>query len=160
MIDDIYFKIKLATLKQKIYTSRNLTIPEENSTIGEQLKYYRKYNNMSITDLSKKLGISKYSIMHLENDDILLYNLDIIKAIIEEFNIKNKIKINDSYLEFLLDNPSKIIRDYILNNKLTEYKFAKKLDIKESTIKRWVSGKNNISRRNYRKIMKLVDLIK
>jgi len=43
---------------------------------------------MSQIDLSKKLGISKYSIMHLENDDILLYNLDIIKAIIEEFNIK------------------------------------------------------------------------
>lgn len=76
------------TLKQKIYTSKNLTIPGENSTIGEQLKYYRKYNNMSITDLSKKLGIPKYSIIHLENDDILLYNLDIIKAIIEEFNIK------------------------------------------------------------------------
>lgn len=156
MINDIYFKIKLYTVSQKIYTSRNLTVPGENSTIGEQLKYYRKYNNMSLTDLSKKLGISKYSIMHLENDDILLYNLDIIKAIIEEFNIKNKIKINDSYLEFLLDNPSEFIKEYRKKDNLTRYELAKKLDVMLCTIKKWEIGKTVISRKNYYKIKELI----
>lgn len=146
-------------IEYKIHTTKNLIPLNKRSSIGEQIKYYRIYNRITQEELSNKLSISKYSIMHLENDNVLLYNLDIVKPIIDELNIKNKIIINDDYLKFILNNPSEVIKQYRKKNNFTRYELAIKIDVMLCTIKKWETNKSVISRKNFNKLKELIVLL-
>ena len=77
----------------------------ENSTIGQQIKYYRRLANIKQTDLCLKLGCDRGVLDRLENRELKLVNVKLIKDIIKELDIADKIIMNDDYIAFLLDNP-------------------------------------------------------
>lgn len=66
-----------------IHTSPIWKIPQinENSTLGEQIKYYRRLANIKQTDLCLKLGCDRGVLDHLENRELKLVNVKLIKDI-------------------------------------------------------------------------------
>ena len=46
---------------------------------------------------------------HLENQEMKLVDIKLLKGVIEELGIEDKIIINDDYIKFLLDDPCKNI---------------------------------------------------
>ncbi len=139
-----------------IHTSPTWKIPRinEHSTLGEQIKYYRRLANIKQTDLCLKLGCDRGVLDHLENRDMKLININLIKDIIKELNIEDKIIINDDYISFIFDNPSKAIIDFRKKNNLKRSDLSKMMKIDISVIKRWENGKCQMTRASYNKLKK------
>lgn len=126
----------------------------ENSTLGEQIKYYRRLANIKQADLCLKLGCDRGVLDHLENRELKLVNIKLIKDIIKELDIVDKININDDYIAFLLDNPIQTILDFRKKNNLKQIDLAKMLDKDISVIKKWETGKSQMTRASYDKLKK------
>ena len=149
-------------LKDKLETEVTLKthavwkIPQinENSTIGEQIKYYRRLANIKQTDLCSKLGCDRGVLDRLENRELKLVNVKLIKDVIKELDIEDKIVINDDYIGFLLDNPSKTIVDFRKKNSLKQVDLARMLGKSVSVIKNWETGKSQMTRASYDKLKK------
>lgn len=149
-------------LKEKLETEITLKnhskwkIPQidENSTLGEQIKYYRRLANIKQTDLCLKLGCDRGVLDHLENRELKLVNIKLIKDIIKELNIEDKIIINDDYISFIFDNPSKAIIDFRKKNNLKRSDLSKMMKTDISVIKRWENGKCQMTRASYNKLKK------
>ena len=101
---------------------------DENSTIGQQIKYYRRLANIKQTDLCLKLGCDRGVLDHLENRELKLVNVKLIKDIIKELDIEDKIVMNDDYIAFLLDNPIQTILDFRQKFSLKRLDLANMLD--------------------------------
>jgi len=132
---------------------------DKNSTIGEQIKYYRRLANIKQTDLCIKLGCDRGVLDRLENRELKLVNVKLIKDIIKELDIEDKITINDDYIAFLLDNPIQTILDFRKKNNLKQIDLAKMLGKSLSVIKNWESGKTQMTRANYDKLKIFLDNI-
>lgn len=149
-------------LKDKLETSITLKthavwkIPQidENSTIGQQIKYYRRLANIKQTDLSLKLGYTRQALHHIENMEMKLVDINLIKDVIKELDIADKITINDDYIAFLLDNPSKKIFELRKKLNLTRPKFADLINVSMTSVKRWENGNSHISREMYERLKK------
>lgn len=87
--------------------------------MGEQIKYYRSVDDIKQTDLGIKLNFHRSTLNHLENKDMKLINVELIKGIIDKLDIKDKININDDYIAFLLDNPCEKIINLRKRKKLS-----------------------------------------
>lgn len=156
-ISNLFYK-----LKDKLDTEVTLKthaiwkIPriDKNSTIGEQIKYYRRLANIKQTDLCLKLGCDRGVLDHLENRELKLVNVKLIKDIIKELDIEDKIVINDDYIAFLLDNPSQTILDFRKKNDLKQIYLARMLGKSVSVIKNWETGKSQMTRASYDKLKK------
>ncbi len=141
-------------LKDKLDTEITLKthavwkIPQinENSTLGQQIKYYRRIANIKQTDLCLKLGYTRQALHHIENREMKLIDINLIKDVIKELDIADKININDDYIAFLLDNPSKKIFELRKKMNLTRPKFADLINVSMTSVKRWENGNSNISR--------------
>ncbi len=77
-----------------------------------------------------------------------------IKDIIKELDIENKIVMNDDDIAFLLDNPIQTILDFRKKNNLKRIDLAKMLDKDISVIKKWETGKSQMTRASYNKLKK------
>lgn len=147
-------------LKDKLETEVTLKthavwkIPQinENSTIGEQIKYYRRLANIKQTDLCSKLGCDRGVLDRLENRELKLVNVKLIKDVIKELDIEDKIVINDDYIGFLLDNPIQTLLDFRKKNNLKQIDLAKMLGKSLSVVKSWETGKAQITRTSYNKL--------
>jgi len=147
-------------LKDKLETEVTLKthavwkIPQinENSTIGEQIKYYRRLANINQTDLCSKLGCDRGVLDRLENRELKLVNVKLIKDVIKELDIEDKIVINDDYIGFLLDNPIQTLLDFRKKNNLKQIDLAKMLGKSLSVVKSWETGKSQITRTSYNKL--------
>ena len=156
-ISKLFYKLqKKIDTELIIHTLPNWKIPKinENSTLGEQIKYYRRLANVKQGDLCKKLGCDRGVLDHLENRELKLVNIKLIKDIIKELNIEDKIVINDDYIAFLLDNPIKAILDFRKKNNLRRIDLARMIDKDISVIKRWENGKSQMTRASYNKLKK------
>lgn len=124
----------------------------KNSSIGKQIKYYRKLANLKQEDLSLKLGCSKDALQHIENREMKLVDINLLKKIIKDLDIEDKININDDYIKFLLNNPCKTI--YKIRNELglSRKEFSEILDVSITSIRRWELGNSHISRSKYNKL--------
>ena len=140
------------TITLQTHTIRKVKTINRNSTIGEQIKYYRVLADIEQADLGERLGCSRFAIQHLENKEIKLANIDFIKRIIEELDIKDKIKINDEYIAFLLDNPRETIKKLRQEMNVTRPVFANMIDVSTSAVKDWENGRTEISRTSYAKL--------
>lgn len=81
-----------------------------------------------------------------------LVNVELIKGIIEELNIQDKININDEYISFLLDNPCDKIIETRQKLKLSRKDFATLLGVDISSVRRWELGNHHISRKKYERL--------
>ena len=126
----------------------------ENSTLGEQIKYYRRLANIRQTDLCLKFGCDRGVLNRLKNKELKLVNVKLIKDIIKELDIADKIVINDDYIAFLLDNPSQTILDFRKEHNLKQIDLSKMLDKDISVIKKWETSKSQMTRVSYNKLKK------
>ena len=151
-------------LKDKLETSITLKTHavwkisqiNENSTIGQQIKYYRRLANIKQTDLCLNLGCDRGVLDHLENRELKIVNVKLIKDIIKELDIEDKIVMNDDYIAFLLDNPIQTILDFRKNNNLKQIDLAKMLETSLSAIKNWETGKSQMTRASYNKLKNIL----
>jgi len=152
LIEHLFEKIsKYSQLTHEIlpvYMS-NIKPINKTSSIGEQIKYYRETGHILQEELGQTIGMTRYSIMHLENDDIKLLDINVLKKVIKALNIEDKIKINDDYINFILDNPIEKIKQYRKKEKITMLELSRKLKVAYTTVKNWENGKTIISRKCY-----------
>lgn len=149
-------------LKDKLETEITLKthakwkIPQinDNSTIGEQIKYYRRLANVRQLDLCHKLGCDRGVLDILENRDINLVNVKLIKNVIKELKIEDKINFNDDYIAFMFNNPSQKIIDFRNKNNITRNELSKMIKTDVSIIKKWETGKSQMTRASYNKLKK------
>ena len=81
-----------------------------------------------------------------------LVNVELIKGIIEELYIQDKININDEYISFLLDNPCNKIIQARQKLKLSRKDFATLIGVDKSSERRWELGNHHISRKKYERL--------
>ncbi|MCI9434896.1 MAG: helix-turn-helix domain-containing protein [Bacilli bacterium] len=154
-INELFYRLR-HTIKTEISiktnTRRKLKPINENSTIGEQIKYYRMQQDIKQTDLGLKLGFSESTIKNLENNELKLVDINLIKKVLKELNIEDKILINDEYIKFLLNNPCKQIKNIRGTLNMSRQEFANVLDVSITSVRRWENGNNHISREKYNKL--------
>lgn len=127
---------------------------KKDCTLGEQLKYHRISKGIKRPSMSKLLNISLSSLISLEdNKDRVKFNVKIIKEYINilELNIDDLI-INDDYIKFILDNPSKKIKNTRKQLKLTQRQFDDLIGVKHSCTAHWEEKRLLISKKNYEKL--------
>lgn len=154
-INKIFYELKdiiPTTITIRTHTKRILKPIDENSTLGEQIKYYRMQQDIKQTDLSFKLGYSRDALHHIENREMKLIDVNLIKDVIKELDIKDKIIINDDYVEFLLNSPCERLLNIRQNMNMTRQQFADMLDVSITSVRRWERGNSHISRNKYNKL--------
>lgn len=90
--------------------------------------------------------------MRYENDNIKLFNVNFFNEIIKKLGIGNKLIYNDSYYEFICNNPSQKLKDYREKNKLTRLQVEKMAGLTKGSIKKWERNRAVISRKLYDRI--------
>lgn len=154
-INDLFSKINSfceLSFTLTTHTCRQVKNITSQSTLGEQIKYYRSIDDIKQTDLGLKLNFHRSTLNHLENKDMKLVNVELIKGVIEELGIKDKININDDYISFLLDNPCEKILSIRKKKKLTRQQFADLLGVSDTSIRRWELGNSHISRKKFERL--------
>lgn len=126
--------------------------------MGEQIKYYRSIDDIKQTDLGIKLNFHRSTLNHLENKDMKLINVKLIKGIIDALDIKDKININDDYIAFLLDNPCEKIINLRKRKKLSRQQLTDILGVSDTSIRRWELGNSHISRKKFESLKQLLRL--
>lgn len=159
-INKLFYDLKdniQTTIIIRTHTKRILKPINENSSLGEQIKYYRMQQDIKQTDLSLKLGYSRDALHHIENKEMKLIDINLIKDIIKELDIKDKLIINDEYIEFLLDSPCERILNIRKNMQMTRQEFADMLDVSITSVRRWELGNTHISRNKYNKLKRCMN---
>lgn len=146
------------TFKLKTHTKRILKPLTKDSTLGEQIKYYRMLEDIKQTDLGINLNFHRSTLHHLENKDIKLVNINLIKRILEELDIENKITINDNYISFLMNDPCNKLLKLRQSLNLTRSEFASLVNVSITTVRRWELGNTHISRNIYNRLLSLQQL--
>ena len=158
-INDLFSKINSfceLSFTLTTHTCRQIKNITSQSTLGEQIKYYRSIDDIKQTDLGLKLNFHRSTLNHLENKDMKLVNVELIKGVIEELGIKDKININDDYISFLLDNPCEKILSIRKKKKLTRQQFADLLGVSDTSVRRWELGNSHISRKKFERLKKFL----
>ncbi len=72
-----------------IHTGPTWSVPKisATSTIGEQIKYYRRLAGIKQRDLALKLGYDRETIYNLGKYDVKLLNVTLLKDVIRELGI-------------------------------------------------------------------------
>lgn len=156
-INNLFIKLqdKFET-KVKIDVFADWKVPEynPNSSIGKQIQYFRRKQHIRQVDLANKLNCDRGVIFNIENKEYKLVNINLLKNILKELDIENKININDEYIKFLMNNPKDTIKNIRENKKMTRQQFADFLGIQMSVIKNWEIGKAQPTRKSFEKIKK------
>ena len=158
-INDLFSKINSfceLSFTLTTHTCRQVKNITTQSTLGEQIKYYHSIDDIKQTDLGLKLNFHESTIKHLENKDMKPVNVELIKGVIEELGIKDKININDDYISFLLDNPCEKILSIRKKKKLTRQQFADLLGVSDTSVRRWELGNSHISRKKFERLKKFL----
>lgn len=161
MIQSVYIK----TNKNEIcdlgkVTSFNMEEINDETSIGKQVKYFRKINNVRITDMAVELGIGYNTIVRLEeqsdNRNLNHKSIQIINKIIDYLEIRDKLNFNNNdYLDFILNKQSLTIKK--LKDKIVRMEIASELNINPDSVNRWITSDVVISKRNYYQIKKMLE---
>lgn len=108
-------------------------------------------------ELAQQLGVSRHTIIGIESERIKSPNIELLKKIFEILEIKDKIVLPD-YIKFLMDNPSKQLKQFQVENNLAHNELAKIIEIDRYNLKKWINEEVQISIKGYEKI-KLAGII-
>lgn len=161
MIQSVYIKTntnEICNLGKT--TSFNMEEINDETTIGKQIKYFRKINNTRITDMAVELGIGYNTIVRLEeqsdNRNLNHKSIQIINKIINYLDIRDKLNFsNNEYLDFILNKQSSAIKE--LKDKIGKMKIANELNVTPDSINRWITSDIVISRKHYHQIKKMLE---
>lgn len=137
-----------------IPVSSVMKLPEMTMSLGGQIKYYRKLKGLSQEELGEAVGITKFGIRHIENDELLLVNLSLVDKLVAYLGIEDKVYYDD-YIEFIKNNPAAQLKTYRKKKNITMYQLSKLMNTAYSTVKKWENNKSVISRSSYQKLMEL-----
>ena len=151
MIQSVYIK----TNKNEIcdlgkVTSFNMEEINDETSIGKQIKYFRKINNIRITDMAEELEIGYNTIVRLEeqsdNRNLNHKSIQIINKIIDYLDIRDKLNFNNNdYLDFILNKQSLTIKK--LKDKIVRMEIASELNINPDSVNRWITSDVVISKK-------------
>lgn len=132
----------------------------DETSIGKQIKYFRKINNTRITDMAVKLGIGYNTIVRLEeqsdNRNLNHKSIQIINKIINYLDIRDKLNFsNNEYLDFILNKQSSAIKE--LKDKIGRMEIANELNVTPDSVNRWIASDIVISRKHYHQIKKMLE---
>lgn len=161
MIQSIYIKTntnEICNLGKT--TSFNMEEINDETTIGKQIKYFRKINNTRITDMAVELGIGYNTIVRLEeqsdNRNLNHKSIQIINKIINYLDIRDKLNFsNNEYLDFILNKQSSAIKE--LKDKIGRMEIANELNVTPDSVNRWITSDIVISRKHYHQIKKMLE---
>jgi len=161
LIQSVYIK----TNKNEIcdlgkVTSFNMEEINDETSIGKQVKYFRKINNIRITNMATELGIGYNTSVRLEeqsdNRNLNHKSIQIINKIIDCLEIRDKLNFNNNdYLDFILNKQSLTIKK--LKDKIVRMEIASELNINPDSVNRWLTSDVVISKRNYYQIKKMLE---
>ena len=140
MIQSVYLKTKsnkICDLGKVI--SFNMEEINNETYIGKQIKYFRKINNIRITNIASELGIGYNTIVRLEeqsdNRNPNHKSIQIINKIIDYLNIRDNLNFsNNECLDFVLNKQSSAIKE--LKYKIKRMKIANELNINHDSVNR------------------------
>ena len=161
MIQSIYLKTntnEICNLGKT--TSFNMEEINDETSIGKQIKYFRKINNIRITDMAMELGIGYNTIVRLEeqsdNRNLNHKSIQIINKIIDYLDIRDKLNFsNNEYLDFILNKQSSTIKE--LKDKIGRMEIANELNINPDSVNRWITSDIVISKKHYHQIKKMLE---
>lgn len=161
MIQSVYIKTntnEICNLGKT--TSFNMEEINDETSIGKQIKYFRKINNTRITDMAVKLGIGYNTIVRLEeqsdNRNLNHKSIQIINKIINYLDIRDKLNFsNNEYLDFILNKQSSAIKE--LKDKIGRMEIANELNVTPDSVNRWIASDIVISRKHYHQIKKMLE---
>lgn len=133
-----------------------------NSSVGEQIKYYRQLKGIQQKDVANYVEIDRYTMYQIENYDYAqIYYPQHIRKIIDFLDIEDKIIWNDKYLEFIINKQNYKIKEFRIKYNLTQKELANLMgkNTAVTTIRNWENGKSNISRKMFNKFMDAVNLM-
>ncbi|MFV0249759.1 MAG: helix-turn-helix domain-containing protein [Bacilli bacterium] len=140
----------------KLHSNKKLPIINKQSELGKKIKYYRRLNDIKQTELADLLNVSRDKIMAVENNkNIKYYDKKFVQAIIDKIDAE-PLKKSNTYIGFLLDNPSQKIIEYRLKENISKTELAKRMKVSYTTIKRWEYGMNTMSKEHYKRFKELV----
>lgn len=138
-----------------LHTNKKLPIINKQSDLGKKIKYYRRLNDIKQTELAEVLNVSRDKIMALENGkNIKYYDTKFVQALVSKIEAE-PIKNSNTYIGFLLSNPSEVIKEYRLKENITKTEFAKRMKVSYTTAKRWEYGENTMSKGHYKRFKNL-----
>lgn len=129
----------------------NRKTPEitEDSSVGARIKFYRIRANISQMELAKRLNVSSDVIKSIENVDRKIYDVDILNNLVDVLGIRKELIKYDTYVSFLLNNPSEQITKYRIKHNLTKKQLANKMNVNYKTVLSWERGRFVMSKTNY-----------
>lgn len=141
-------------------TSFNMEEINDETSIGKQIKYFRKINNIRITDMAEELEIGYNTIVRLEeqsdNRNLNHKSIQIINKIIDYLDIRDKLNFsNNEYLDFILNKQSSAIKE--LKDKIGRMEIANELNINPDSVNRWITSDIVISKKHYHQIKKMLE---
>ncbi len=141
-------------------TSFNMEEINNETSIGKQIKYFRKINNIRITNMAVELGIGYNTIVRLEkqsdNRNLNHKSIQIINKIIDYLDIRDNLNFNNNeYLDFILNKQSSVIKE--LKDKFGRMKIANELNVTPDSVNRWITSDIVISRKHYHQIKKMLE---
>ncbi len=161
MIQSVYIKTstnEICNLGKT--TSFNMEEINNETSIGKQIKYFRKINNIRITDMAGELEIGYNTIVRLEeqsdNRNLNHKSIQIINKIIDYLDIRDKLNFNNNeYLDFILNKQSSAIKE--LKDKFGRMGIANELNVTPDSVNRWITSDIVISRKHYHQIKKMLE---
>lgn len=161
MIQSVYIKTntnEICNLGKT--TSFNMEEINDETSIGKKVKYFRKINNVRITNMATELGIGYNTIVRLEeqsdNRNLNHKSIQIINKIIDYLEIRDKLNFNNNdYLDFILNKQSLTIKK--LKDKIVRMEIASELNINPDSVNRWITSDVVISRKHYHQIKKMLE---
>lgn len=129
---------------------------EDDADIYDVIKYYRAKKGYTIEELAKMVKVSRYTIMAIENKKAY-YCIKTLRKIFRVLEIEEEVIIKmDAYMRFLYMGGQATIKDMRKRLGMTQHKFAEELGVSRSSIRDWKSGKKELSRKSWEKLMKFV----
>ena len=132
----------------------------DETSIRKQIKYFRKINNIRITNIASELGIGYNTIVRLEeqsdNRNLNHKSIQIINKIIDYLDIRDNLNFsNNACLDFILNKQSPAIKE--LKDKIGRMKIANELNVTPDSINRWITSDIVISKKHYHQIKKILE---
>lgn len=115
------------------------SLPDKGAPIGEQLRYFRYKQGLTIDELAKHISVDAHTISHLELHDNRAFNIDWVNRYIAFLGCFNELELN-GYIGFLLRNPATLIKEKRKTLGMTNQEFCVYVGVSDNTISRWEHG--------------------
>ena len=126
---------------------------DDNADIYDVVKYNRIKKGYTIEELAKMVNVSRYTIMAIENKKDY-HCIKTLRKIFRVLDIEEEVIVKmDAYLRFLYMGGQATVKDIRKRLRITQIKFAEELGVSRSSIRDWESGKKELSRKSWEKLV-------